>query len=471
MKKLNIAFILSFCFFIVTLTAQKADIFPPQPIPDRVILTWSGDPATTQSVSWRTDTTITVSLAEIAIADPGPDFVRNASRMEGTFEVLNAWPTSAHYHSITFSDLLPNTLYAYRVGDGIRWSEWFQFKTASAEEAPFSFVYFGDAQNGLKSLWSRCIRQAFMTMPNVDFLLHAGDLINSPNSDMDWGSWFHAGGWIYGMKSNIACPGNHEYEEVNVGKKTEAKLSKYWTKVFNFPKNAPEHLAETYYYIDYQGTRIISLNTMTAYTSHKDFDEQLHWLKKVLRNNPNRWTIITQHHPIYSSKMGRDNPLMRQVLQPLYEEYGVDLVLQGHDHTYGRGHNLNYGGRKFGDLGPTYVVSVSGPKMYDLNFEDWIECAASNTQLYQIIKVNKGQLNYQAYTATGELYDAFEIIKGSNGKNHFIDKSSPDGQRLNMPHNKMAKMSASELTIFQQKIADYKKKLKRRKEIVYTDEK
>ncbi|MFM8215573.1 MAG: fibronectin type III domain-containing protein, partial [Pirellula sp.] len=48
--------------------------------------------------------------------------------------------------------LQPATKYAYRVGDGVNWSEWFQFRTASTQPEPFSFVYFGDAQNDLRTL-------------------------------------------------------------------------------------------------------------------------------------------------------------------------------------------------------------------------------------------------------------------------------------------------------------------------------
>jgi phosphodiesterase/alkaline phosphatase D-like protein len=61
----------------------------------------------------------------------------------------------ALHHSAQLGDLEPNTLYAYRVGGGEVWSEWFHHRTAGREPAPFSFLYFGDAQNDIRSLWSR----------------------------------------------------------------------------------------------------------------------------------------------------------------------------------------------------------------------------------------------------------------------------------------------------------------------------
>ncbi|MGH7574321.1 MAG: fibronectin type III domain-containing protein, partial [Longimicrobiales bacterium] len=127
------------------------------PYPDRIILTWSGDPATTQSVTWRTDITVARAAAEIALATAAPGFVYDATRVDAKTETLDALAVDmadikVNYHSVTFRDLIPDTLYAYRVGDGERWSEWFHFRTASQEPEPFSFIYFGDAQNDILPL-------------------------------------------------------------------------------------------------------------------------------------------------------------------------------------------------------------------------------------------------------------------------------------------------------------------------------
>ena len=59
---------------------------------------------------------------------------------------------------LLLKNLQPDTLYAYRVGDGVNWTEYYHFKTASYEEEPFSFIYFGDAQNEVKTHWSRVFR-------------------------------------------------------------------------------------------------------------------------------------------------------------------------------------------------------------------------------------------------------------------------------------------------------------------------
>ncbi len=86
----------------------------PTPLPDRVVLTWEGDPSITQSVTWRTDVSIKKGIAQLAIANS------NGRALETeTFEANTSYFKSdineAHYHTATFTKLTPDTLYTYRV--------------------------------------------------------------------------------------------------------------------------------------------------------------------------------------------------------------------------------------------------------------------------------------------------------------------------------------------------------------------
>jgi hypothetical protein len=81
--------------------------------------------------------------------------------------------------------------------------------------------------------------------------------------------------------------------------------------------------------------------------------------------------------------------------------------------------------------GTVYVVSVSGPKMYVLDDEPWWDRAAENTQLYQIISIDGGTLRYEARTAVGELYDAFELAKRDGLPNRLIDRPTRERRHDN----------------------------------------
>jgi len=387
-------------------TTAAHDPFPTT-IPDHIILTWSDDPTTTQSVTWRTDTSIVESYGEIARADASPNFIFYTEKIKASAEPLLTKEYSAHYHSVTFSDLQPNTLYIYRVGSEDNWSEWFQFRTASRESEPFTFIYLGDGQNNLLSMWSRAIRGAYSAAPDARFIIHAGDLVIFSDSYLQWSEWFAAAGWINGVIPSIPVPGNHEYYH---GSWKNLYLTDYWRPQFTLPENGVKALPESNYYIDFQGMRILALN------SNEQIEEQAKWLETVLKDNPSRWTIATFHHTIYAATVNRDHKKLRETWKPLFDKYHVDLVLAGHDHAYARGHNID------SKEGTVYVVSVSGPKMYDLTDDRWMDRAAENTQLYQVISVDQKILSYRSYTVTGELYDAFQVVKKKNKPNKIIDQ-------------------------------------------------
>ncbi|MCW5933423.1 MAG: metallophosphoesterase family protein [Fimbriimonadia bacterium] len=395
----------------------------PSPFPDRVILTWSDNPAETQSVTWRTDTTISKGLAQIAEAEAGPKFPEKARPTEAITTPLNSDSGTAHYHSATFRGLKPNTNYTYRVGDGTNWSEWYQFRTASDKFEPYTFLYFGDLQNDVRSHCPRVVRQAILDTTGARFTLHAGDLINSANRDIEWAEWFYTLGWIAASVPTVPSPGNHEYAR---GENDIRALTPHWRAQYTLPENGVAGLEESCYYVDFQGTRIISLN------SSEKFAEQAQWLDRVLSDNPNRWTIVTFHHPIFSPAKGRDNPQLRELWKPVFDKYRVDLVLQGHDHTYARSIPSVSANARANEGGTIFVVSVTGPKQYALNRQPWMQRAASNTQFYQVIRMEQDKLTYESRTVTGELYDAFELRKRSGKPNQLVNKipKTPDRNEL-----------------------------------------
>ena len=490
-------------------------IYSPTPLPDRVTLTWEDDTTTTQSVTWRTDTTVNRGVAQLALANANGRALRPKSH-EANTSALTTGDRVAHFHTVTFKNLQPGTLYTYRVGDGTNWTEYFHFRTASEYRAPFSFIYFGDAQNEVRTHWSRVFREAFRDAPRAALTLHAGDLVNVHDRDSEWGEWQHGPSWVNATIPVIATPGNHEYYTINSGPRSErswstksgdrieVKMTAYsespsdsgtqytvsfqgpdsveatltigdggqilfasdavtaltgydpteligtsfynhplkdqqrapgnpavtphWAHQFTFPTQNIPHpaLSETLYYIDYQGTRFISLD------SNQLPDLQIDWLRNVLTDNPNKWTVITFHHPIFSPASDRDNATLRSQWKPIFDEFKVDLVLNGHDHTYARTGDLGdqikeknsfegYQQAYDPEVGTVYVVSVSGPKMYEITKDRYAKRMAENTQLYQVISIDGDVLDFRAYKATGELFDHFSLEKRENAPNKLVE--------------------------------------------------
>lgn len=238
---------------------KPATLYAPSAMPDRIVLGWSGDPRTTQSVNWRTSASVVKGLAQFVKSSGDPAFSEKAVQVVATSEALKSDLSTAHFHSATLKGLEPGSVYAYRVGDGTNWSEWHQFRTASAKDSPFSFIYFGDAQNDIRSKWSRVIREAYRDAPEAAFMLHAGDLINNAETDMEWGEWFGAGAWLNAMIPSIAVPGNHEIARLEDGKR---RLSHHWRPSFTQPTNGPDGLEESCFTLTYHNMALLPSTAM-----------------------------------------------------------------------------------------------------------------------------------------------------------------------------------------------------------------
>ena len=179
--------------------------------------------------------------------------------------------------------------------------------------------------------------------------------------------------------------------------------------------------------------RFISLDSNT------ETELQVTWLRKALKENPNRWTILTFHHPIFSPGSDRDNKDLRELWKPILDEFKVDLVLSGHDHTYARTGKIDtlaltnvpegYQQAYDPEIGTVYVVSVSGPKMYPITKGGYAKRVAENTQLYQIIHIDDLNLRYEAYEATGDLYDTFTLRKREGLPNLLVEALPPENRR------------------------------------------
>ena len=106
--------------------------------------------------------------------------------------------------------------------------------------------------------------------------------------------------------------------------------------------------------------------------------------------------------------------------------------MSGHDHTYSRTglvdtknlQNVPTGYQQAYDpeIGTVNVVSVSGPKMYEITKGQYAKTFGENKQLYQIIDIDGDSLRFRAFTATGDLYDEFQLQKRTDKPNLLIEK-------------------------------------------------
>lgn len=411
--------------------------YAPRNLPDRIVLTPGADPSREMALAFRTDAAQARAEAQIAVAVDGPTLEEKAVSVAGVSRPMDSANGKAIYHQVRFSDLAPDTVYAYRLKGAAGWSEWRQFRTAAVEARPFRFLYLGDIQNGILTYASRVIRQAFHANGGIELVVHAGDLAaqrDDLDHDDEWGEWNEAGGYNYGMVPQVPATGNHEYVDVALADGRESrKLGPYWPMQFALPHNGAPGVEATTYFVDHQGVRFIVLDGTSA-LDLGTMQAQTRWLDQTLASSKARWNVVLFHQPVFTCARPDDTAEIKAAWKPVFEARKVDLVLQGHDHCYSRltaeaGREAGRAARAANDalVGPVYLVSVTGSKMYGLNdrARSQPDKTAEATELYQIVDVTNERLKFRTFTASGKLYDGFDLERGVDGRNRLREVDEP----------------------------------------------
>ncbi len=380
--------------------------FPAKDRPDQIVLTWSDDPQTTQTIQWRTSTNVTKGAVAYRkrseynrFRSTSPRRVKAETFKLETLDVVN--DPICNRHTVTLRDLEPDTTYLYSVGDGSRaaWSELAEFTTAPGRVEPFSFIYMGDAQNGLDR-WGTLIQNAFRERPDISFFMMAGDLVNRGNERADWDDFFYNAEGIFDRRTLAPSIGNHECQD---------GPPLLYLDLFTLRTNGPKAIEpERAYAFEYSNALFVVLD------SNVSPEEQAQWLEEQLADTDATWKFVMYHHPAYSSKGNRNNPELRAAWLPLFDKYQVTMALQGHDHAYLRTYPMR-ADKPVDDpsKGTTYIVSNSGMKFYSQGEHSYTARGLTNLSMYQVldIQISGNRLLYRAYDIDGELKDEIVIEK------------------------------------------------------------
>ncbi len=324
-------------------------------------LTFGRDPARQMVVSWLTEGAVTGPRVHYGSFDGG--YGRAADAETRTY-VDGTSGRTVYVHHALLSGLRPGAEYLYSaVHDGAT-PDSGTFRTAPAGRAPFVFTSFGDQATpevtwspstdaGLAALDANSSPGSKDTVTGVEtvaplFHLMNGDLCYA-NLDVDrvrtWNNFFTNNTRSARFRPWMPCAGNHEIEKSNgpIG------FGAYQT-YFELPSTETDaELRGLWYSFDVGGVHFVSLeNDDNCLQDGGDYyvrgysgGRQLAWLEKDLaRARASRdtdWIVVCMHQVMVSSADFNGSDLgLRQVYQPLFDRYGVDLVVCGHEHDYER---------------------------------------------------------------------------------------------------------------------------------------
>lgn len=327
-------------------------------------LSWVNDPKTTMVVSWGTE-------------DSGDFTVEYGFDTTYGFSVSDA--TVGTLHSFELTGLNPSTTYHYKVSSSSgEMSVDNTFSTAIYQYEPFTFVAYGDTRtnDGDRAAVVKSIIDI-----NPDIIFNTGDLVGDGTEYDYWRTWFSTNQDILDHIPYFVAIGNHEME------------ADLYYDIWHFPGN------EQWYSIDYGNAHFVCLNTNIGLNG-----VQRDWLEADLESASQiaDWIFVFFHHPPYSSgNHGSDIPV-RNAWCSLFEDYGVDIVFNGHDHDYERS-LVN---------GVYYIVTGGGgAPLRPVGTSEWTIYSEMTLHCCEI-SIDSLQLDLKAIKPDGTVFDSFLIYTG-----------------------------------------------------------
>ena len=259
-----------------------------------------------------------------------------------------------HYNHVTVTGLEPNTTYYYTVEKNGEQTEVETYETQSFDTV--KMLYVGDPQigaskgqpQGSETLaaesgaantaarndafgWNRTLEAALAQDPDVSFIISAGDQVNKTGQAKEEEYAGYLSPDVLAGLPVATTIGNHD------------SLNADYMYHFNNP-NATEYGATQAggdYYYSYGNGLFIVLNT-----NNYNVAEHKKAIEEAVASDPDAaWRIVTIHQDIYGTGLDHsdtDGMILRTQLTPIFDEFDIDVVLQGHDHTYSRS-KLLYG--------------------------------------------------------------------------------------------------------------------------------
>ena len=413
---------------ILLILLASASVIAPLPVraetgasavPDHLMLTWSADPATTQTITWRTDGLVKRGVVEF---QAGAKLTHAANTAQAISAAFDTDQGTCALFTASLTGLKSHTHYAYRVGDGEHWSDTHTF-TTSDPRAPVKFLIFGDSQSGLPNQliygpWDTTVHNAYHANPDAQFLVNMGDLVEVGQSMAHWNAWFDAAKGVVDAIPEQAVEGNHETYLPGVN---DATKPVFWNRQFPLPQNGPAGLKNQVYSYDVGNIHCVVLDSQSD-EEHKYGDilqSQAAWLDADLAASKATWKLAFFHKTPYDLKANRANPTVKAAFCPVLEKYHVDVVFNGHDHGIGRTYAIkNDVCYHKPSQGTIYLVTGrSGNKTYsDLSKKVWNTYFFNplDQPVYMVVSVNKQKMTIKTVKQDGTLVNDFFIDKAAD---------------------------------------------------------
>jgi len=358
------------------------------PTPRLVHLGFASDPQTSIVAQWRTvdEETRVTTMRWAEGADLSAEaLTEDTSGIQFGYKVLGM--QIFRVHQVHLCDLKPGTSYSYQVGSEGHFSPVYTFHTAPDVAAnPDSEVVIGvlgDTRNGF-DVWQQVLAGVKSRSP--DMVLFTGDAVTLGISQPEWEEFLGRAEPVIATVPIVMINGNHESNAVNFHSQFVAPGDQenfgfdYGHAHFTVANDTPDD--------------VIQLTTTIV-----DF------LRDELEaTKDRRWRILAHHQPMWSASNHGPNLTLQNAWGTLVDQYGLDLVLNGHEHEFEITKPLrNKAVVGSVNEGTVYVVAGgAGAELYTSGSDFWTEYSES-TFHGSVLRVRRDQLSLETFRLDGTL--------------------------------------------------------------------
>lgn len=335
-----------------------------------------------------------------------------------TSEAFTDDGVTTYIHKATLTELSPGTAYEYRVGYGQKRSAWIRLHTAEGNE--FKALIFPDSQSSDYSVWAATLDPAWQAHPDAQFAISMGDLVDNGQDHYQWNAWFDAAEDMISKIPIAPAMGNHE----TYNRDWKIRMPEAYLRLFALPANAPEPYRNQFYSFDYGDVHFVVLNTQISEMAQfqpKLLEDEMAWFRQDMVRTTKKWKVVVMHKDVLqygfqNRPQPREEGFSEEGRQwmPLFDEYGVDVVLSAHLHSYrDRGHIRNF---QRDASGPLYILtgvagSVQYPGLWKNHSLDEYAAPQPETENYLVMEASDATLTFTGYLPSGEELHTVSIQK------------------------------------------------------------
>lgn len=372
---------------------KARDTIGEDPTPRHVHLGFIGDPKTSMVVQWRTkDETTRATVIRYA---PGAELsaaqlTETATGVEFGYRATGA--EIYRVHQAHLCGLQPGTAYSYQVGAEGAFSPIYTFRTApdvaASPDAEVVLGFVGDSRDGY-DVWSQLVGQFQQRAP--DLILFSGDAVTIGITQFEWEEFLDRAEPLFARVPVVLAHGNHEVNAVNYYAQF-AMPGDQENFSFDF---GHAHVTVANDTPDDIGAILGSTRELIA----TDFEA----------NKDARWKLLMNHRAFWSSAQHGSSAALQEAWMPLVDQYGIDLVLNGHDHVYEISKPLVDGlVQPTNENATVYVVGGgAGAELYETGLE-FHTAYTEKTHSAAVIRVTRDLLELDAFRQDGSEISAPE---------------------------------------------------------------